>query len=124
MGMDPIRVHSNDTAPQLFGAVWDQDADVGVDISASDIVVTAKFRERGATTVLATVTCTKVTNAPCSFKFTWPATALTSLDPGRYEIEISITFADGTIQTVNRHYYSDAPDDDARELPIRVDDDF
>lgn len=124
MGMDPIRVHSNDTAPQFFGTLWDLDADLGVDISDTDVVITAKFRLKGDETVLATAVCTKVSNAPCAFKFTWPSAALTDVDPGRYEIEITVTFADGTVQTVNQHYYAGSPDDYSRELPIRVDNDF
>jgi hypothetical protein len=60
-----------------------------------------KFRKTGATTLTATLTGTVVDAANGVVEFYW-ASVPTSLDgePGQYEGEIEITFADGQRQTV------------------------
>lgn len=122
--MTPIDVHQGDDRPSLYLHICDQDAGTWVDLSDVTTIVTAKFRAKGTDTVLQTIVCSKVFDNGLTgwVRMDWPATGL-DVDAGRYEIEVSVSFA-GEIQTANRYYMTDDEDDDDNILEIRVKEDF
>lgn len=121
--MDAYVVHVGDDLPPFYGRICNQDSDAWVDISVATTIVTAKLRLKGTATVLQTIVCTKPNGGSDGvFLLTWPATAF-DVDAGRYEVEVSVAF-NGSIQTINKHYFKISPDDDASELQLKVVDDF
>ena len=97
--MSTIKLVQGDTRPALVCQLTDN-------TTSDPIVLTGatcrlKFRKQGSTTLQATLIGT-VTDAINGFvEFYW-ASVPTSLsgDPGQYEGEIEVTFADGQVQTV------------------------
>ena len=70
--------------------------------SYGSLVVTARFREKGATTSLAEIVCDEVNASIGQFKITlWPA-AVSAAEEGKHELEIEVDYlGDGTqVQTV------------------------
>lgn len=112
-----IRLVRNDTRPILVVSLTTESTNDPIDISDVGTVVRMRFRRVGTTTLSATLTATKLpgivlddgtveTSPPynvagkggrCSFA--WTPQALAG-DPGDYEGEIELSFADGTVQTV------------------------
>jgi hypothetical protein len=90
-----------DSNTALAGQTLDQDdSDTWALVDISDPTITVKFRALGASTVLATLSCTKVapyTNGECFM--TWGLTTL-DVDAGTYEGEIVLTYVSGRIQTL------------------------
>lgn len=94
--MASIKLVRGDNRPYIRLVLKDVDGDP---INLEDSIVRVYFREAGAETVLATLTCTLVddgVNGEVIFNF--PGTTL-DVEPGMYEGEIEIDF-DGEIQTV------------------------
>lgn len=122
--MQPINVHQGDDLPDIYARIKDGESGTYVDLSAATTVISAKFRLVGATTVLNTVTCTKVFGGTSGWcKMSWAGTQL-DVAAGRYEIELSVSF-NSMVQTVQRYYWENGMAlDDARRLPVRVRDDF
>jgi len=121
--MDKLRVHAGDDRPSLYLQIRDIQADVAVDLSPSTTSITAKFREKGTTTVLDTITCSKVGSGATGWvQMDWDTDTL-DVDEGNYEIELSVSF-DGEIQTVNYYYWDGASSDTASTFPVKVVDDF
>ena len=96
---EKIKLVQGDTKPALVCNLTDDTT--GEVISLSGATVRLKFRAAGATELTATVTGV-VTDGPNGQVVFYPASAPQMLqgEPGDYEGEIEITFADGTIQTV------------------------
>lgn len=96
---EKIKLVQGDTRPALVCTITDDTTGDPMNIGGATVVL--KFRAAGATTLTATVTgfVTDGVNGVCVF---YPATAPDMLqgEPGDYEGEIEITFADGQIQTV------------------------
>jgi hypothetical protein len=110
-----IRLVQGDTRPSLILALTD--TLTGDPINIQNSVVKMYFRARGTTTVLSTLTGIlltgleledgtisttppyDVTGVGGRVQFNWPVNSL-NVEPGNYEGEIEITFADNTIQTV------------------------
>lgn len=94
-----IQLVQGDTRPAIVCTLTD--GTTGDAIALTDATVRLKFRAAGATALTATVTgaITDAANGACVF---YPASAPEMLqgDPGMYEGEIEITFADGQVQTV------------------------
>jgi hypothetical protein len=106
---------TGDTRPSLILALTD--TLTGDPINIQNSVVKMYFRARGTTTVLSTLTGIlltgleledgtisttppyDVTGVGGRVQFNWPVNSL-NVEPGNYEGEIEITFADNTIQTV------------------------
>lgn len=113
--MSRIKLVQGDTRPQIIVSMTDKDTGEPIDVSASGAYVAMKFRADGSTTLLNQITATKlagrvaedgsidtsnpIPGAGGRVMFSWPAGAL-DLDPGYYEGEVTVYFADGTIQTV------------------------
>ena len=122
--MDPIIVHENDLNCDYYLRLGDIESGEWLDLSDSTTVVTAKFREKGTTTVLQSWTLTKVFGGATGYvKFVWPAAAL-AIDVGTYEIEISVSF-DSRVQTANKHFWSGSSEDWSRDFaPVKLKEDM
>lgn len=98
MSNDRIKLVRKDTAPSIVFTLTDDVTGNAIDISNVATVVRLKFRKEGTTSLLQTIICTKPGGVNV-VKATWPAASL-DVEPGYYESEIEITFADGSVQTV------------------------
>lgn len=96
---EKIKLVQGDTRPAIVCTLTDDTTGAAIDISGA--TVRLKFRGVGATTNTAVVVgaVTNGLNGACVF---YPASSPEMLqgEPGDYEGEIEITFADGQIQTV------------------------
>lgn len=122
--MQAWQIYRNDDRPSINFQVIDDVNDVPVNLSLSTTIVYAKFRQKGTTTVLQTITCTKLgTGATGWVNLAWPTDALDDLSRGRYEIEVCVDF-DGSIETVGRYYWDGSAYDDAKTMPVNLREDF
>lgn len=96
---EKIKLVQGDTKPAIVCRLTDDTT--GNPLGITGATVRLKFRAAGATTLTATVTGT-VTDGPNGEVVFYPASAPAMLqgEPGDYEGEIEITFADTTVQTV------------------------
>lgn len=96
---EKIRMVQGDTRPAIVCTITDDTT--GLPINITDAQVRLKFRAAGATALTATVLGSVVDGLAGKCVF-FPSTAPEMLqgEPGDYEAEIEITFADGQIQTV------------------------
>jgi hypothetical protein len=99
MSTEKIRLVRNDTRPALVCTITDDTSKQPIDVTGA--TVRLKFRAVGIETLTATVVGS-VTNGPAGQVTFFPASAPEMLEgePGDYEGEIEITFADSQIQTV------------------------
>jgi hypothetical protein len=89
----------SDVGTQVRATITENDTGDTVDISGATTVL--KFRKKGASTVLATLT----NQSPAGDSALGIATfifgnGVLNIDPGNYEGEIESTFSDGSIKTV------------------------
>ena len=96
---EKIKLVQGDTKPAIVCRLTDDTT--GLPLGITGATVRLKFRATGATELTATVTGTVTDGANGEVVF-YPASAPEMLqgDPGDYEGEIEITFADTTVQTV------------------------
>jgi len=96
-----INLTLKDSNTALAGLTLDPDDSSTWDIiDISDAAVTVKFKALGSSTILDTMTCTRVapyTNGKCFM--TWNLTTL-DVAAGTYEGEISLTYTDARVQTL------------------------
>ena len=99
MSASRIRLVQGDTRPPLVVTLTDEET--GSAISLSGATVRLKFRQVGSSELRATLVGSVTNAAGGVVAFNW-ASVPDSLsgEPGDYEGEIEITFADNTIQTV------------------------
>lgn len=96
---DTIKLVKGDELPQITLTLTDDVANAALDLSAASTVVTIKFRLRGGTTTLSTISTSKLTDGSDGKVFFNFANNILDVDPGEYEGEIVISYG-GTIQTV------------------------
>jgi len=96
---DKIKLVKDDTRPALVCTITDDTSGAAISLSGASVIL--QFRALGSTTLQATVPGV-VTDGPNGQVVFYPASAPAMLqgDPGEYEGEIQITFADGQVQTV------------------------
>lgn len=96
---EKIKLVQGDTKPAIVCRLTDDTT--GLPLGITGATVRLKFRAAGATTLTATITGTVTDGANGEVVF-YPASAPEMLqgEPGDYEGEIEVTFADTTIQTV------------------------
>ncbi len=124
--MEPLKVHRNDALQNHFYQIINlSNNSRPVNLSDPTTVGTAKFRLKNTTTVLQTITLTKIRgNGETGWlEMEWPLTALNGLAAGSYEIEVSVLFNDRTI-TMNRYFWCNEPLDDGHIFPIKLKEDF
>jgi len=121
--MDPIVYHQGDDLPNLFLRIYDQDNTEYMDLTSSANQAFAKFRKKGTSTVLQTVSLTKVAlGAGGRLMLTWPTDAF-DVDAGRYEVEVYLT-CNGKVWTANKYYMSGESTDSDNILEIKIVEDF
>lgn len=99
MATDVIRLVQGDERPVIVLTLTDDVTGSPVDLSLATTNVTVKFRKAATTTVLHTITCSKIgsgTTGQVQFSFVG---GVLDVDPGMYEGEVIINFA-GEVQTV------------------------
>lgn len=93
-----IKLVQNDNLPEVTLTLKDKRTDDPIDLSDPLTTIVVKFRERGTTTVLSTLQCSKVDAANGVVRFGFPSNTL-DVKQGSYEGEIEISF-NGVIQSV------------------------
>jgi len=97
--VDKIKLVQGDTRPAIVVTLTDDTTGAAINITGATVVM--RFRAVGSSTLQATITGSVTDGAAgqCAF---YPASAPEMLtgDAGDYEGEISVTFADSTVQTV------------------------
>lgn len=97
--MSTIKLVQGDNLPEITLTLTDGNTGNPIDLSAATTTVEVKFRAAGSSTVLATLSCSKVNGGgDGKVKFFFPGTTL-NIAAGAYEGEIAISF-NGLIQTV------------------------
>lgn len=95
---DVIKLVQNDNRPEITVTITDESSGNVMSLAGASEVM--RFRKKGTTTVLATLTGTHVTDGTDGkTRFSFPGAAL-NVEAGNYEGEIEITFAGGDKQTV------------------------
>ena len=96
---DTLYLVKNDTAANVHATITRQDTGLAVDLSGATTVL--KFKKRGGTSVLSTLTAqnsgTNLANGIAKFNFSG---SQLNVDAGNYVGEIQATFGDGTIESV------------------------
>ena len=96
---DVIKLVKGDEKPVIILTLTDDVTAAALDLSAGTTVVTVKFRVRGGTTLLSTISTTKVssgTTGKVQFDF---SSGILDVAAGAYEGEIIINY-NSSIQTV------------------------
>lgn len=94
-----IKLVQGDNLPYIRLTLTNPADGTAINLSDSSIVVRVYFRAAGSATVLATITCEKVSGgATGQVRFNFPDGVL-DVEPGPYEGEVEIDF-DGQTQTV------------------------
>lgn len=99
MALDVIRLVKGDERPVIVVTLTDDVTGNPIDLSVGTTTVSVKFRQAGTTTVLSTISCSKLsggTTGQVQFSFVG---GVLDVDPGTYEGEIVIDF-NGEVQTV------------------------
>jgi len=99
MAADVIRLVKGDERPVIVLTLTDDVTGSPIDLSLVTTTIAVKFREAGTTTLLSTISCSKLsggTTGQVQFDFLG---GVLDVDPGMYEGEVVISF-DGAVQTV------------------------
>jgi len=99
MATDVIRLVKGDEKPLIVLTLTDDITNTPIDLSLSTTTVSVKFRKAGTTTLLSTISCTKLsggTTGQVQFGFSG---GVLDVDAGAYEGEVVVNY-DGSVQTV------------------------
>lgn len=96
---DTIKLVQGDELPQITLTLRDDVGNAALDLSAATTTVTIKFKLKGGTTTLSTITTTKLTDGSDGKVYFDFSGGVLDVDPGEYEGEIVIDF-NGSVQTV------------------------
>jgi hypothetical protein len=99
MATDVIRLVKGDEKPLIVLTLTDDITGTAIDLSAGTTTVSVKFRKAGTTTLLSTISCTKLssgTTGQVQFDFSG---GVLDVDAGAYEGEVVVNYS-GTVQTV------------------------
>lgn len=99
MAVDVIRLVKGDEKPVIVLTLTDDITGTPIDLSLGTTTVSVKFRAAGTTTLLSTISCTKLsggTTGQVQFDF---QNNVLNVDPGMYEGEIVVNY-NGQLQTV------------------------
>jgi hypothetical protein len=92
MATDVIRLTAGDDKPLIVVTLTDDLTGQPIDLSLSTTVVSVKFRKAGTTTLLSTISCSKLsggTTGQVQFGFSG---GVLNVDPGMYEGQIVVNF--------------------------------
>jgi hypothetical protein len=97
--MSTINLVQGDTGPQIKVTVTREDTGLPVDLTGSTVVL--KFKKRGASALTFTLTNVNTSDTledgVAVFVF---SDGSLDIDPGHYEGEIEVTFANATVETI------------------------
>jgi hypothetical protein len=99
MATDVIRLVKGDEKPLIVLTLTDDITGTPIDLSQATTTISVKFRKAGTTTLLSTISCTKLsggTTGQVQFGFTG---GVLDVDAGSYEGEVTVNY-DGNVQTV------------------------
>jgi hypothetical protein len=99
MATDVIRLVKGDEKPLIVLTLTDDITGTPIDLSQATTTISVKFRKAGTTTLLSTISCTKLsggTTGQVQFGFTG---GVLDVDAGSYEGEVTVDY-DGNVQTV------------------------
>jgi len=99
MATDVIRLVEGDEKPLIVLTLTDDITGTPIDLSAATTTVSVKFRKAGTTTLLSTISCTKLsggTTGQVQFGFSG---GVLDVDAGAYEGEVVVDY-NGAVQTV------------------------
>ena len=99
MATDVIRLVEGDEKPLIVLTLTDDITGTPIDLSLSTTEVSVKFRKAGTTTLLSTISCTKLsggTTGQVQFGFSG---GVLDVDAGAYEGEVVVNY-NGAVQTV------------------------
>lgn len=99
MATDVIRLVKGDEKPLIVLTLTDDITGTPIDLSLGTTLVSVKFRKAGTTTLLSTISCTKLsggTTGQVQFGFSG---GVLDVDAGAYEGEVVVNY-DGSVQTV------------------------
>jgi uncharacterized protein (DUF1684 family) len=96
---DTIKLVQGDELPQITLTLRDDVGNAALDLSAATTTVSVKFKLKGSTTTLSTITTNKLTDGSDGKVYFNFAGGVLDVDPGEYEGEIVIDF-NGSVQTV------------------------
>jgi len=92
MATDVIRLTAGDDKPLIVVTLTDDLTGQPIDLSLSTTVVSVKFRKAGTTTLLSTISCSKLsggTTGQVQFGFSG---GVLNVNPGMYEGQIVVNF--------------------------------
>lgn len=89
--MSTIKIVQNDNLPEVTLTLTDRSTGNPIDLSAATTTVVVKFRAFGGTTILSTLTCSKVDPVNGVVRFSFPGTTL-DVPAGQYQGEIEMNF--------------------------------
>jgi hypothetical protein len=99
MATDVIRLVKGDEKPLIVLTLTDDITGTPIDLSLGTTLVSVKFRKAGTTTLLSTISCTKLNNGTTGqVQFGFSGGVL-DVDAGAYEGEVVVDY-DGSVQTV------------------------
>jgi hypothetical protein len=99
MATDVIRLVEGDEKPLIVLTLTDDITGTPINLSSASTSVSVKFRKAGTTTLLSTISCTKLSNGTTGqVQFGFSGGVL-DVDAGAYEGEVIVN-DNGTIQTV------------------------
>jgi hypothetical protein len=99
MATDVIRLVEGDEKPLIVLTLTDDITGTPIDLSQATTTISVKFRKAGTTTLLSTISCSKLsggTTGQVQFGFSG---GVLDVDAGAYEGEVVVDY-DGTVQTV------------------------
>jgi hypothetical protein len=99
MATDVIRLVEGDEKPLIVLTLTDDITGTPIDLSLGTTSVSVKFRKAGTTTLLSTISCSKLsggTTGQVQFGFSG---GVLDVDAGAYEGEVVVDY-NGTVQTV------------------------
>jgi hypothetical protein len=99
MATDVIRLVEGDEKPLIVLTLTDDITGTPIDLSLGTTTISVKFRKAGTTTLLSTISCSKLsggTTGQVQFGFSG---GVLDVDAGAYEGEVVVDY-NGTVQTV------------------------
>ncbi|RLB68899.1 MAG: hypothetical protein DRH04_06120 [Deltaproteobacteria bacterium] len=94
-----VHVVQKDERPDLIMQITDVNTGKPVDLTHPATTVVCRFRKKGTTKVLFTQTAEMVDAFEGTVSMSWPTDAL-DIDPGLYELQVTINFEGVEEQTV------------------------
>lgn len=98
---DTIKLVKGDSKPVVILTLTDESTDSAFDLSPATVSVAVRFRKAGSSTLLSTISCSKVgSGTDGKIQFDFSGGVLDNVDAGQYEGEVVVTTSGAGTQTV------------------------